>query len=83
MAAKNETRRLSKPTKPPVKQVPTEVPRMPDPVHPARSREPQVTEIDREAIARRAYERYEKRGRTPGHEQEDWLEAERELKGQG
>lgn len=83
MAAKNETRRVSKPANPPVKQIPTEAPRPVDPVHPARSKGPRVTEIDREAIARRAYERYEERGRAPGHEQEDWLEAERELKGQG
>jgi hypothetical protein len=63
-----------------VNQTPLETPRGADPV---RSKEPQVTKIDREAIARRAYERYLQRGRTPGHEQEDWLEAERELKGQG
>jgi hypothetical protein len=33
----------------------------------------------REAIARAAYYRAEKRGFVPGHEKEDWLEAEREL----
>jgi Protein of unknown function (DUF2934) len=32
-----------------------------------------------DAIARRAYALYEARGRTPGHEEEDWLAAEREL----
>lgn len=37
--------------------------------------------ISREEIARKAYERYEKRGRQPGHDQEDWFHAERELKG--
>jgi uncharacterized protein YndB with AHSA1/START domain len=32
-----------------------------------------------EQIARRAYELYLDRGQTPGHELEDWLQAEREL----
>jgi hypothetical protein len=32
----------------------------------------------RDDIARRAYERYEARGREDGHDQEDWFEAERE-----
>ncbi len=32
-----------------------------------------------EEIRRRAWERYEQRGRVGGHELEDWLEAEREL----
>jgi hypothetical protein len=35
--------------------------------------------IDPEAIARRAHERYERRGGEHGRDQEDWLEAEREL----
>jgi hypothetical protein len=30
-------------------------------------------------IARRAYERFEQRGREHGRDLEDWLEAEREL----
>lgn len=30
-------------------------------------------------IRRRAYQLYEERGRTPGHENEDWLVAEREI----
>jgi hypothetical protein len=30
-------------------------------------------------IRRRAYELYEQRGYTPGHEHEDWLVAEREV----
>lgn len=33
----------------------------------------------REAIARAAYYRAEQRGFAPGYEEEDWLEAEREL----
>jgi hypothetical protein len=32
-----------------------------------------------ERIARRAYQRYEERGRDDGWDQEDWFEAEREL----
>jgi hypothetical protein len=36
--------------------------------------------LDLEAeIRRRAYELYEQRGRTPGHEGEDWVVAEREI----
>jgi hypothetical protein len=30
-------------------------------------------------IRRRAYELYEQRGYTPGHEHEDWLVAEQEI----
>ena len=33
----------------------------------------------RKAIAYRAYELYESRGRDPGHDMEDWFSAEREL----
>jgi hypothetical protein len=36
--------------------------------------------IDREAIARRAHERYEARGRTHGHDIGDWHAAEAELR---
>jgi hypothetical protein len=32
-----------------------------------------------EAIRVRAYQLYEERGYTPGHENEDWLVAEREI----
>jgi hypothetical protein len=32
-----------------------------------------------EMIARKAYELYERRGGEPGHEFEDWLEAERQI----
>ena len=35
--------------------------------------------LSREAIARRAFELYEKRGRQDGHDVDDWLTAEREL----
>jgi hypothetical protein len=37
---------------------------------------------DPDAIARRAYELYLSRGSEPGHEMEDWLQAEAELKAQ-
>ena len=33
----------------------------------------------RDAVARRAFELYEKRGREEGHDVEDWLMAEREF----
>lgn len=37
--------------------------------------------VDLEAeIRRRAYELYEQRGCAPGHEEEDWLVAEREIR---
>lgn len=32
-------------------------------------------------VARRAYDLYLARGREPGHDVEDWLQAERELQG--
>jgi hypothetical protein len=37
--------------------------------------------VSREAVARRAYELYLARGREPGRDVEDWLRAERELRG--
>lgn len=37
------------------------------------------TEPSRDEIARRAYEVYERRGAEPGHDVDDWLQAEREL----
>ena len=36
---------------------------------------------DRDRIAQRAYERFEQRGGEHGRDVEDWLEAERELRG--
>jgi hypothetical protein len=35
---------------------------------------------DRDSVARRTYQRYEARGRSDGLDQEDWYEAERELR---
>lgn len=40
---------------------------------------PEHHDLDRETIARRAYELYCGRGCEPGREMEDWLQAEREL----
>lgn len=41
----------------------------------------QVHEPRREDVERRAYELYEKRGGGHGHDWEDWLQAEREVRG--
>ncbi len=38
------------------------------------------TPIDRAAIANRAYELFCARGREPGHDLDDWLRAEAELR---
>jgi hypothetical protein len=35
--------------------------------------------VEREKIAQRAYQIYEKRGKTPGSDFDDWLQAEKEL----
>ena len=39
-----------------------------------------ITEPTPDDIARRAFELYERRGRTDGYDWEDWFQAERELK---
>jgi hypothetical protein len=39
-----------------------------------------ATAITAHDIARRAYDLYLARGREPGHQLDDWLEAERELR---
>ena len=36
--------------------------------------------VEPDAVSRRAYELFQERGRQPGHELDDWLRAERELK---
>jgi hypothetical protein len=41
---------------------------------------PETAFVEPETISRRAYELFQKRGREPGHELDDWLRAERELK---
>jgi len=37
---------------------------------------------DADLIALRAYQRYEARGREDGHDMDDWLAAEQELRGE-
>ena len=39
-----------------------------------------VPSLDANAVAQRAYEIYESRGRLDGYDVDDWLQAERELK---
>ena len=46
-------------------------------VAPKRTR--RAARVDPDAVARLAYARFEARGRTHGHDVEDWLSAEREL----
>ena len=41
--------------------------------------EPSANGPSHQRIAARAYEMYQARGEVPGHEQDDWLRAEREL----
>jgi len=38
-----------------------------------------VTTVAHDIIARCAYQLYERRGREPGHELDDWLQAEHEV----
>ena len=40
----------------------------------------QQAAVDSDAVARRAYDRYQSRGGEHGRDQEDWLEAEREVR---
>ncbi|MEO6072430.1 MAG: DUF2934 domain-containing protein [Burkholderiales bacterium] len=40
----------------------------------------QQCNLDLQEIERRAYQLYQNRGGDPGHDSEDWLQAERELK---
>jgi hypothetical protein len=44
------------------------------------SGDPDLINEFREMVAANAYYRAEKRGFEPGHEMDDWLEAEREIK---
>ena len=43
-------------------------------------RDEKFPEGSEEDVRTRAYELYEARGREPGHEWEDWLQAEREVR---
>jgi Protein of unknown function (DUF2934) len=47
---------------------------------PPKSDEPTVLIPIEQQIQKRAYELYERRGRTDGHELDDWLQAEGEIK---
>ena len=40
----------------------------------------EFSETSEEDVRTRAYELYEARGREPGHEWDDWLQAEREVR---
>jgi hypothetical protein len=39
-----------------------------------------MMQVPRDKIAQRAYEKWLKRGRTHGHDLQDWIEAEAELR---
>jgi Protein of unknown function (DUF2934) len=43
----------------------------------------QAETSDHDLISRRAYERFQARGGEHGRDQDDWLDAERELNGRG
>jgi hypothetical protein len=47
----------------------------------SKSDQPTVLIPVKQQIRQRAYELYEQRGRTDGHDLDDWLQAERGIKG--
>ena len=51
-----------------------------DPTIALGGREPRATVLSAEEIQMRAYEIYVERGRVDGHDLEDWLQAENELR---
>ena len=57
-------------------------PAQPDQAEPMRLPRSDNDPPDSETVARRAYQRYEERGYEHGRDQEDWFEAERELREQ-
>lgn len=59
--------------------MPGEHPRDPDSDQP-RVPDDQSEPVDDEAIRRRAYEIYERRGAGEGRDQDDWVQAERDLR---
>jgi hypothetical protein len=59
---------------------PEEIEKKPSTLAP-KSAEPTVLIPIEQQIQKRAYELYEQRGRTDGHELDDWLQSECELKG--
>ena len=63
-----------------VERHPDEIDKTPSTLTP-KSDEPTVLIPIDQQIRQRAYELYEQRGRTDGHELDDWLQAECEIKG--
>jgi hypothetical protein len=59
---------------------PDEIEKKPSTLAP-KSDEPTVLIPAEQQIRQRAYELYEQRGRTDGHALDDWLQAERRIKG--
>ena len=59
---------------------PDEIEKEPSTLAPKSDEPPALTPIEQQ-IQQRAYELYEQRGRTDGHELDDWLQAECEIKG--
>jgi hypothetical protein len=59
---------------------PDEIEKKPSTLAP-KSDEPTVLIPMEQEIQQRAYELYERRGRTDGYDLDDWLQAEREIKG--
>ncbi len=74
-------RRTEKPAASPVEPAVKAVTAAPAP-EPAPAAVMKVTpaKLDREAVARRAFELFLARGGAHGHDREDWLAAERELR---
>jgi len=62
-----------------VERRPEEIEKKPSTLAP-NSGEPTITIPIEQQIRKRAYELYEQRGRTDGHELDDWLQAECEIK---
>jgi hypothetical protein len=63
-----------------VERHPDEIEKKPSTLTP-KSDEPTVPAPIKRQIRQRAYALYEQRGSTDGHELDDWLQAEREIKG--
>jgi hypothetical protein len=59
----------------------SETPDAPKPVRKSTKRNGAAASDDAEAVARRAYEIYQTRGGNHGADLDDWLEAERQVKG--
>jgi hypothetical protein len=63
-----------------VERHPDEIEKKPSTLAP-KSDEPTVLIPIDQQIQQRAYELYERRGRTDGHDLDDWFQGEREIKG--